>query len=178
MIQFPIVDKSQRWADAVATRLDGVPTPVVERIRITQPFMRTESERPRDPLVLLQHLSNTDKHRTSISCAFSASQFNVDFGVDFGDAKTADRNVPPDLTFHDFAMEDGALLVEYRAKDPIQATYGGFGVNLELLIDTPTGPQKAFEVLGSLIQYVGQVLAVMHGGAVQQNATPEGWPSN
>jgi hypothetical protein len=169
-IQFPIVDKPGEWAKTAARQLAGVPNEVVERIRVTQPFMHPEVDRPRHAALLLQYISNTDKHRTSIKCGFGAESVNADFGVDYGDPTIADRNVPPDLHIHDFVLEDGAILVEYRSKDPILETYGGFGVGLRLMVDTPTGPMNLEESLNGLLQYVQTVLDVMHRGVERVEA--------
>lgn len=174
LVQFPVVERPERWTEAVGTRLQCVPHEVVERIRITQPLMRPEDERPRDPLVLLQHLSNTDKHRASITCGFHPESVNADFSVEFEDEEAASRNVPPDVTLHGITMEEGAVLIEYRTKDPIRATKGGFALTFELLLDTPSGPQKLFDTIEGLIQFVGQVLAVLHGGAVREADPPTG----
>lgn len=174
LVQFPVVENSAQWANEAAKRLQNVPPHVVERIRITQPLMRPDDERPRDPLILLQHLSNTDKHRASITCGFRAESVNADFSVTFADDAAAERNVPPDVTVHEPTMEDAALLAEYRSNDPIVETQGGFGIVFELLIDTPMGPQKLVDTMGGLIQFVGQVLSVMHGGAVRDDAGAPG----
>lgn len=170
-IQFPIVDKPNDWIRTAERQLAGVPSEVVERIRVMQPFMHPEDDRARHAAVMLQFISNTDKHRTSIKCGFGAESLNADFGVDFGDPAIADRNTPPDLQIHDFVLEDGSVLVEYRAKDPILRTIGGFGVALKLVVDTPTGPMDLEQSMNSLVQYVETVLAVMHGG-VQRVETP------
>lgn len=168
-VQFPVVEESAKWPKEAAKKLQKVPPRVVERIRITQPLMRPHDERPRDPLILLQRLSNTDKHRASVTCGFRAEYVNADFSVDFADSAAAGRNDPPDVTLHEPTMEDAALLVEYRTNDPIVKTQGGFSLVFELLIDTPTGPQKLVDTMGGLIQFVAQVLSVMHGGAVRDD---------
>ena len=176
LVQFPVVEFPEQWEKEAAKRLQHVPLHIKERIRITQPLMRPEQERPRDPLILLSYLSNTDKHRANITCGFKAESVNADFSVQFVDDAAAERNVPPNVTIHEPTIEDGALLVEYRANDPIVETHGGFGIAFELLIDTPTGPQKLVDTIGGLIQVVGQILSVMHGGAVRDpgNAVPAG----
>ena len=167
LVQFPVVEHPEQWDKEATRRLQCVPPHVVERIRITQPLMRPEEERPRDPLMLLSHLSNMDKHRASMTCGFRADSVNASFSVQFVDDAAAARNVPPNVIVHEPTIEDGALLVEYRANDPIVETHGGFAIAFELFIDTPAGPQRLGETVGGLIQVVGQVLSVMHGGAVR-----------
>ena len=168
-IQFPIVDDPLKWEAAAKRRLAGVPAPVIERIRIVQPMMRPDEEKPRDLLTLLQHLSNLDKHRSSISASIVPDTINADFSVQFESDEAATRNVPPNVTVHFPEIRDGHLIVEYATVDPIDETTGGFGLSLGIAVDTPSGNQPLFETVGGLVTYVGQVLSVMHGGATRDS---------
>jgi hypothetical protein len=167
-IQFPIVTQLDRWASDAARRLAGASDDVIERIRIVQPMMRSDTERSGDPLLLLQHLSNLDKHRSSISLSLTPDEVHANFGVDFGSEDVAGRNVPPQVAVFTPNLEHDAVLVEYRAKDPIVKTTGGFGVSLTPKVETPQGTQPLFPTVQNLIKYVGTVLSVMYEGAIRE----------
>jgi hypothetical protein len=105
-------------------RLAGAPAAAIERIRIVQPMMRAPEERPRDPLLLLQHLSNLDKHRSSVEASLVPDAVNADFRVDFGSDEAAEKNPPPDVRVPFPEIRDGSLLVEYLTKTGILETSG------------------------------------------------------
>ncbi len=150
-------------------RLESVPHEVVERIKIIQPFMRPPEEKARDPLLLLQELSNLDKHRSSIIATAVPDQVAHNLSVQFEDDAAAERNVPLDVTLHLPEVEDGALLVEQRTLDPIVKLTGSWRVTLGVSVETSLGRQPLFEAMGGLIGYVGQVLRVIYFGAVKES---------
>lgn len=172
-IQFPFVQNPDKWDDAVRRRLAGAPSAAIERIKIVQPMMRTHAERSRDPLLLLQHLSNLDKHKSSIKASLVPDSLNADFQIDFGSHEAATRNDPPDLRVYFPEIRDGELLVEYVTRTEIKGTSGGFGVGIGFAVDTPAGNQKLFETMSVLVNYVGQVLTVLHGGAEKIPRPPD-----
>ena len=98
-VQFPIVESETKWADARRSQLQTVPDEIAERVRILQPFNRPEDERPRDALVLLQELSNRDKHRSSISVGLNVYSYTADMTLDFGSREASERNVPPRVEY-------------------------------------------------------------------------------
>ena len=165
-IGFPIATKAGEWKDAAPRKLDGVPAEVIERIRLLQPFQRPTAEQPGDPLALLQRLDNDDKHRSRIIALLEWQKMEHNFSIAFASDEAAERNVPPDTTINVPAFDDGALLVEHRTVDPIAKVNGGFNFGARLAIETPAGPQPLLETLGSLINYVHLVLAVVYGTAV------------
>jgi hypothetical protein len=165
-IGFPIATKASEWKDTATRKLDGVPAEVIERIRLLQPFQRPTAERTGDLLALLQRLDNDDKHRSRIVALLEWQKMEHEFSVEFASDGAAARNAPPDTTINVPDFDDGALLVEHRTVDPIVKVKGGFNFGARLAIETPLGPQPLLETLGSLINYVHLVLAVIYGQAV------------
>jgi hypothetical protein len=175
-VQFPIVRNEASWNAEAQRRLQTTPSAVIERIRVVQPFMRPPGEQAADPLVLLQYLSNLDKHQSAIRMSIPVDQMKTGteyFGINFGFDEASKRNVPPNTTFHEAPdLVDGALLAEWQTVDPIVETHGGFEVRLVFGVDTPRGVQALFETLDGLIGVVGQIVSVMHGGAVREVPNP------
>ena len=170
-IQFPIVRDEARWNDSRRRNLQTVPEEIAERVRLVQPFNRAAEDIPRDALVLLQELSNLDKHRASIAVRLVPTELNADFSLEFSSPEAADRNVPPDVQYYSPDFQDGALLVEHRTVDPIVQTRGGYGVSLETMVDTSSGRQRLSALLEGLFKYTHDLLAVIYGGAERDEPT-------
>ena len=169
-IQFPIErDDPERWKSVVKDRLDGVPEVVADRVKLVQPFNRPEDEREQDALVLLQELSNLDKHRASVRALAVMHESSHNFAVRFADDEASSRNVPPDMTLHQPVVEDGSVLGELRTVDPIVSVSGTWGIGLRLVISTSIGDRLMFETLDDLVGYVNQVLAVVYAGATRDD---------
>lgn len=166
-VQFPIIDSEAKWTDARRNQLQTVPDEIAERVRILQPFNRPEDERPRDALVLLQELSNLDKHRSSIKVGLNVDSYEADITFDYGSREASERNVPPQVEYFAPEMSDNALLIEHKAVDPILAVTGGYGVRLKFGIDTALGVQEFAPTTNNLLNYAQQVLAVLYYGAVR-----------
>jgi hypothetical protein len=93
-VQFPIVTNEARWDAAVSDQLQTVPEAIVERIRVVQPFMRDVEVRSSDGLVVLQALSNQDKHRSFVQAAVEPQMLSHNVRMKFADEPASERNVP------------------------------------------------------------------------------------
>jgi len=164
LVQFPIVEGANDWPNEAKKRLQGIAPEIVERIKNIQPFNRPLEERAQDALLLLENLNNHDKHRSVIVAKLTPQAIEHTFEVEFASDLAAARNSPPDVTIHVPDFSEDALLVEYRARDPITKVKGGFDVVFELWVETASGLQPLFQTLDSLIRYVNIVLSVMHDG--------------
>lgn len=176
-VQFPIIDSEGKWADARRSQLQTVPDEIAERVHILQPFRRPEDERPRDALVLLQELSNRDKHRSSISVGLNVHSYTADMTLDFGSREASERNVPPQVEYFTPEISDGALLIEHKSVDPIMAVTGGYSVGLKFGIETALGVQELMPTLNGLLKYAQDVLAVLYGGAAKDDGQGQLDPS-
>jgi hypothetical protein len=125
---------------------------------------RDTDSRAEDPLALLSKLSNTDKHRASVSCKLTPQQIGGKFSVEFVDIGATERNLPPDMTLNVPEFQDGEMLAELHAKDAIATVTANFKVQPHISLQTPSGSQDAIAVLEALIDYVGSVLLVLTGG--------------
>lgn len=164
-IQFPISTLADTWESTTADRLRGVPAEIVERVRMIQPFNRPEEEQPTDALLLLQSISNADKHQASIRARAVMAGSSHNALVQFADDAAAERNSPPNLTFYaDAPFEDGALLAELRTVDPIEKAGGAWSADLRLVLETDVGSHLLATTLESLVQYVSTVLTAIYAG--------------
>ena len=163
-IQFPISTDAEKWEATAADRLRGVADDIVERVRIVQPFNRPEEERPNDALLLLQAASNADKHQASVRANAVLHRAGHNMQVRFANDAAAEHETPPNVTFYEASIEDGALLAELHTVEPIASADGAWSFDLRLVLETDNGPQLLVETLDKLVQYVNTVLGLIYGG--------------
>ncbi len=163
-IQFPIEGADpDRWAKVAKDRLRGMPAEIVERIKNLQPFNRPEGERTADGLLLLQELSNADKHRANVRVAVVMAQTAHQVAFRFADEDAAGRNVPPNATVGQPSFEHGALLARVDTIDPLDKVSGLWNFELHIVMDSSTGERPALSTLELLIGYVQNVLGFIYG---------------
>lgn len=163
-IGFPLVQDEVDWRGEWGRKLRSVPDHVADRIRDCQPFNRPAEEVAGDGLLLLHDLDIRDKHRLALETAAVLAEFSFQHGVEFHDEDAAARNVPPNVTFHQAPLEDGALVAEGRTKDPIAKIRGSINLTFRVALGTEKGPVPVIELLGGLASHVGQVVTYVQSG--------------
>ncbi len=163
-LMFPVVQDERAWDSAVRRRLPGVPAAVVARVRFLQPFGVAGEYRSRHPLVLLQSLSNADKHQAAIHCRCRANAVEGSFFVEFGDEEAAERNVPPGFEFAVPELVDGAILGQWAARDPIQNASAKFTVSFEPVIQIGEDQHPLGHVVTELLRFVEVAQVILHSG--------------
>lgn len=164
-LMFPIVTDESKWDAAVRKRLSGVPSPVVARVKLLQPFGVPEEHRRQHPLVWIQSLSSADKHQASVHCRCRPTEVAGSLSVEFGDEEAATRNTPPGFEFAVPELSDGALLGEWKTLDPIVDTKAEFTVSFEPVVRIDEKDHPLAHVMTAILEYVNGSQLLMHGGA-------------
>jgi hypothetical protein len=173
-VQFPIVGEAERWTRAVTDHLQTVPDAIVERIRAVQPFNRPVDLRPTDGLLILQELSNQDKHRSHVRAVVDTQELAHKVRLEFADEAASARNGPPDITVHGPDLEDGAVLSELKTVDPIVSLEGTFSVKFQLMIDALSTKVELFRTLEDLAGFVNGILVGVYNGW-EADQSRDGW---
>jgi len=137
---------------------------VVERI---QPFQRDGSAKEgtpdKDPLLLLQSLDNTDKHRVPSVVLLAPSELSHVHQVEFRTEEEAALNAPPDFFAWTGPLNPGVVLAELRTKHPISAVTGRSDIRAVIALETDRGPMALDQVLTPLVLYSGMLVDQFRG---------------
>jgi hypothetical protein len=173
MLQFPILEDEAKWERARRERLQTVPDEVAERIRVLQPFNRPSQEVSQDPLLRLNWLYVLDKHRSNIRVNITGGQIKTNLKIGWETPGCAERNLPPQVIYYTPELVDGAVVAEFRSRDPLAKFEGGCSFQFSFTAETPGGREELFGVANNMIQYVQQVHAGLLGGLVRDGAVAE-----
>jgi hypothetical protein len=162
-IAFPIYTERSQFQKNGKANVDQLPAAVAALIEKLQPFQRDGSAAlgtpDRDALVLLQWLSNTDKHRIPSVVLIAPTEISHAFSAAFYSDADAAANVPPDTVFWVGPLQPGAILIEYRTKHPIASAEGKFEGNAIVAIQTDREAVALAPTLRALVQYTALVAA-------------------
>ncbi|TXT36767.1 MAG: hypothetical protein FD135_4058 [Comamonadaceae bacterium] len=160
-IAFPIYTEKALFEKNGRKNIDQLPQPAAELVERLQPFQRDGSPAfgtpDKDALVLLQWLSNTDKHQVPSVVLIAPTEISHNFSAAFMSEEDAAANVPPDATIWAGPLSAGTVLLEYRTKHPLASAGGKFEGKAIVAIQTSSEPQPIVPVLQALNQYVALV---------------------
>lgn len=166
-IAFPICQDRSRFENSGRAKLDQMPARVGELIERLQPFQRDGSQEAgtpdSDPLVLLQWLSNTDKHRVPSVVLIAPTEMSHSGRAAFYSEEDAKANVPPDTTVWFGPLHPGVVLMEYRTNRPIESVRGDYSGIAIVSIETIDQTAPVVEVLRALSHYTALVVAQFRG---------------
>lgn len=163
-IAFPIFKDvaSYRSSLAVAS-LAQLPTGAAALIEKMQPYHRDETavegSPETDPLVLLQELSNDDKHRIPSLALLLPREIEMHLGVEFYSDADAAENVPPVVTVWGDAIRNGVPLIEQRTNKPICRAFGTASYDAIVAVRVGNFIDPVDELMTKLHRYVGLVVA-------------------
>ncbi|MFJ4036255.1 hypothetical protein [Streptomyces griseoluteus] len=169
LVQFPVVRDRADWNKALRERLQSVPQEIAERIEMLQPFNRPPEQVDADPLICLTDLNNLDKHRASIEVSIDPHNIQQNVSTSWASEEAAERNAPPNITYHFPDLVDQALVVDTKFNDPVKEIKGGFSIGLQVTVATPIGKLAIGSLTNGLMQNIQQVLNFIAIGP----ATPE-----
>ncbi len=129
-----------------------------------QPFNRPPEQVDADPLICLTDLNNLDKHRASIDVSIDPHSIQQNVSTSWESEEAAERNAPPNITYHFPDLADQALIVDANFRDPVKKIEGGFLIGLQVTVETPTGKQGIGALTNGLIQNIQQVLNFIAAG--------------
>lgn len=160
-VAFPIYQDRAKFEKDGRKDIDQLPKAAAELIEKLQPFQRDGSQEfgtpESDALVLLQSLSNADKHRVPSVVILAPADLSHKFTVAFYSDEDASANVPPDATVWAGPIHPGTLLIELRTSKPIESVSGAVEGHAIVAIETPSGPAAVVQTLHMLHQYTNLV---------------------
>lgn len=166
-IAFPIFQDRAQFEKVGRGNIDQLPDQAVSLIERLQPFQRDGSAAfgtpERDALVLLQWLSNADKHRVPSVVLIAPTTMTHNVSAAFYSDEDATANVPPDVTFWAGPLKAGAVLVEWRTNRPIASVSGSFEGIAIVAIQTPHELAAVVPTLQALHQYTRLVASQFSG---------------
>lgn len=161
-LQFPIIQDSAQYANAVKHIAPQLPEAVADLLERVQPYQRDKPDvegRPElDPLVLLNWISNHDKHRMPVPFLVPPKEIQFSQTCEFASESDAAANVPPDVVVHAGPLAHGATLLEYRTKHPVSKVAGRFDITAQVAFETHAGVRELSEAVAQLAWYTRLVI--------------------
>lgn len=162
---FPILDEERKWDSARNSSLRGVPEPVIDRVRLLQPYRLGEDAR-RHALKILGELSDVDKHRTihlPHPITRLAPKVIVKHRRDYPvPSYTARVLAAPWAPRNRVELEDGQMIASMDFRTPPDQSR--LRVELSLVVDVGFGePLATIEDLQRVHDQVEEVLADLAG---------------
>jgi hypothetical protein len=139
-----------------------MPSEAAALLERLQPFQRDGSAamgKPEDdPLVLLQWLNNTDKHRVPPVVLVAPTKITHSPTVEFYSSEDAGANIPPDTIFWVGPLKPGAVLLEWKTKHPIASVKGQYEAHAIVAVQTNDGPKQLDIHIANIGQYTALVV--------------------
>lgn len=128
-ISFPIFEDEADFKSSKSYKgLSQLPVNVSMLIERLQPFQRNHPDvqgQPKDdPLVLLQNINNSDKHRIPTVTLLAPKEMAFSQSVEFHSEQDAAENVPPNVTCWGRTLKPGIVLIEHKTNKPIKSVSG------------------------------------------------------
>jgi hypothetical protein len=136
-----------------------LPSQVQAAVEQIQPFQRTGAAGTpqQDGLLLLQRLSNVDKHEVALRPLLNPLELAHSFAVEFQSEEDAAAEGPPKVEIG-ASFEDSAILLHQVTRHPIAKVTGSYDFNAQAVVNDPVvGPIGITAGLAQLLTYVDQV---------------------
>lgn len=161
-IAFPIYREKKKFDENGKRNIAQLPQQAAAVIERIQPFQRDgspeEGVAENDPLLLLQSLNNTDKHRVPSVVLLAPASLSHFHKIEFRSDEEAAANAPPDLTAWTGPLKPGVVLVEMRTKHPIASVKGRSDIHAVVALETEDGPRPLDQVLKPLLVYTCMIV--------------------
>lgn len=161
-LQFPIIQESRHYENAVRHIVPQLSGEIADLLEKLQPYQRSRSDvegSPElDPLVLLNWISNHDKHRMPVPFLVPPTEIEFTQMCKFASEADAAANVPPDVLIHPGPLFHGATLLEYRTKHPVSHISGQFMIKANVAFNTNVSTREVTEAIGQLAWYTRLVV--------------------
>lgn len=161
-IAFPIYREKNKFDENAKKNIAQLPKKAAALIERIQPFQRdgspAEGVAANDPLLLLQSLNNTDKHRVPSVVLLAPATLSHLHDIEFRSEDEAAANAPPDLTAWTGPLNAGVVLVEMRSKHPLASVKGRSEIHAVVALETDEGPRPLDQVLKPLLVYTSMIV--------------------
>lgn len=162
-VAFPIYQDRAKFESKGSLNIRQLPSEAAQLIEQMQPFQRVSPPDPctsdRDPLVLLQWLSNADKHRVPSVVLIAPTQWTHNVAAQFKSDEDATANVPPDVSIWAGPLSPGVVLMEWRTNCPIDSVSGKYEGKAIVSIQGISEPAPLEATLLNLHQYTALVVS-------------------
>ena len=157
LLSFPIVQDATQYQNEVRNILSQVSPNISKKKEKIQPFQRSSPEvegAPEfDPLVLLNWLSNHDKHRLPVPFLIPPREIGINQTCEFESEHEASENVPPDMVVHVVPLSHGNKIIEYRTKHPVKRITGKVDITAHVAFNSHNGARDLSEAMNQLVWY-------------------------
>lgn len=161
-LQFPIVQDFGKYANAVRNIARQLPPEIADLLEKVQPYQRgrsdVEGSPEHDPLVLLNWISNHDKHRMPVPFLVPPKEIEFAQSCEFASEADAAANTPPDVVLHAGPLFHGVTLLEYRTRHPVTKVSGQFKITAHVAFESNSGTREIVEAIGQLNWYTRLVV--------------------
>ncbi|WP_323945446.1 hypothetical protein [Aeromonas caviae] len=159
-LQFPIFDNELDFEARATQTILQLPEKIATLLKQIQPFQRQYEEGvpSTDPLILLNWMSNHDKHRMPIPFLVPPNQINLSSTCQFETEDDAKANIHPDITVHIDPIEHGNLFIEYKTKHPVVMIEGTVKIIAKVQFKTPFGNMVLADAIKKMIYYCALVI--------------------
>jgi len=161
-LQFPIVQDSRQYQNAVRDILPQISPEVSNLLEKIQPFQRSNPEvegAPEfDPLVLLNWISNHDKHRKPLLFLVPPKEIGINHTCEFESEQDASENVPPDVVVHVDPLSHGKNIIEHRTKHPVKKISGKLDITAHVAFNSHNGLRDLSETMNQLTWYTKLII--------------------
>jgi hypothetical protein len=156
-IQFPILDNETAYREKAARTLRQLPNEAVQLLDHFQPFQMQDPEAiKRHSLLVLQHLSNQDKHRIPQVVLLRVAQHDHEQKLEFGsDAEAAAWiSEPPNIVIEGGPVWAGSALMTVTSIRPAGKIKGTLRLEAVPAVETVIGLEAAIATMNALGQQV------------------------
>ena len=169
-IYFPIFQDEQEYSDKTKPCLRQMPDKVKDALKNIQPFNRkgdvvgnvSDGLPADDPLVLLNELENSDKHRIPLAFSLLPEIIQFSKAVKFFTEESAAKAGPPQVNIN-LPLHEEVPFVTIAFNEPIEEAAGEFDVKTILVLQTDTRVIPYQDQLLALGKYVQLVLSYFAG---------------
>lgn len=161
-LQFPIIQDSSQYQNAVRDILPQISSNIADLLEKIQPFQRNnpdvEGTPEHDPLVLLNWISNHDKHRMPVPFLVPPKEIGINHTCEFESDEDASKNVPPDVVVHVDPLTHGKKIIEHRTKHPVKRVSGKLDIVAHVAFNSHNGVRDLSEAMNQLTWYTKLII--------------------
>ena len=161
-IAFPIFRDASKFQQNGRRSIDQLPKDAADVIERIQPFQRSgrpaEGTADQDPLLFLQELNNSDKHRVPSVVLLAPKNLEHQHEVEFQSEEDAEQNGPPDVTAWSGPLKPGTVLFELRTKHPVARVNGRTEIRAVVAVEVLNKPFPLDFLVAALGTYTSMVL--------------------
>lgn len=161
-IQFPIIQDLCQYQNVVRDITPQISSGIADLLEKIQPFQRNnpnvEGTPDLDPLVLLNWISNHDKHRMPVPFLVLPKEIGINHICEFESAQDASENVPPDVVVHVAPLSHGKTIIEHRTKHPVKMVSGKLDIVAHVAFNSHNGVRDLSEAMNQLTWYTKLII--------------------